>query len=290
MSDRRRSRRAGARPASGPEADSSPPASRGNAARRRLVAGLFVAAILAPIPAWVRDGGERVRSIRSYARCDLEEARARAWGADWTRRVAEIRAALPEDAWWRAVEGRADSGSALWLRFDLAPRRARLAGRLEGGRFAPAGDERIAGAAAAFLTGADGAAPVAVDLESLARRVPRRPVGREEPQLPGWLDDPPENARVAGPVEARGWCQERGGYPCATVRLYVDGVPVEPGLVVRFPRPDVEAAVPGIGPCGRAGWRVRVEVPSGEHDLVVDLVTEDGRWRRVPARRIAVTS
>ena len=100
-----------------------------------------------------------------------------------------------------------------------------------------------------------------------------------------------DGARVASPVTLSGWCQEPGSRPCSSVLVIVDGVR-RPERVERFPRPDVAAAVPGIGDCQTAGWRLTATfgaTESGEHSAVVFFLTADGRFRRLGPARFTVT-
>ena len=115
--------------------------------------------------------------------------------------------------------------------------------------------------------------------------------GNEE-DIPGWIDAPAEDATVAGRVVVTGWCQEKGKGPCAAIRVWLDGVEVDAARIERFPRPDVQAAVPGIGDCSRAGWRTAFEAGAltpGRHCVAAALVGESGSHRRVGPWSFEVT-
>ena len=109
--------------------------------------------------------------------------------------------------------------------------------------------------------------------------------GPQDVEIPGWMDEPAEGATAAGRVVVGGWCQERGGRPCAAIRVWVDGREVDAARVERYARPDVQAAVPGIGDCSRAGWRLRFapgDLAPGPHCVAAALID---RGRPPPARR-----
>jgi hypothetical protein len=62
---------------------------------------------------------------------DAVAARARVFGEDWVRAIDGIRRAVPEDASYSLVSaGREWEGEAFFVRFELAPRRARALGSL----------------------------------------------------------------------------------------------------------------------------------------------------------------
>jgi hypothetical protein len=60
-----------------------------------------------------------------WAKLDSAEARRRTFGAAYTDAIDAIRRALPDDSWYLVVspEPADASGWALWVRYDLAPRR-----------------------------------------------------------------------------------------------------------------------------------------------------------------------
>ena len=106
------------------------------------------------------------------------------------------------------------------------------------------------------------------------------------------MDAPGEGARAAGRVTVEGWCQERGGPPCAAIRVWVDGRELDSARVERFPRPDVCASVAGMGDCTRAGWRLSLapgEAGPGSHCVAAALIAGGGRFRRVGPWAFTVT-
>jgi len=70
-----------------------------------------------------------------WAKLDSSEARRRSFGAAYTSAVDGIRRALPEDSWYLLVspERTEADGWALWVRYDLAPRRPVLIQARAGG-------------------------------------------------------------------------------------------------------------------------------------------------------------
>jgi hypothetical protein len=59
------------------------------------------------------------------------EGRARIFGPAYTDAIEEIRRAIPKDAAYLLVDAGGKTGSAYWVRFDLAPRRPILLGTPE---------------------------------------------------------------------------------------------------------------------------------------------------------------
>jgi hypothetical protein len=76
------------------------------------------------------------------------------------------------------------------------------------------------------------------------------------------------------------------------VEFRVDGVAVAPERLVRTPRPDVQAAVAGIGDASRAGYEALLPagaLPQGAH--VLEVVFETSEKRRVyPPRTFTVAA
>lgn len=113
--------------------------------------------------------------------------------------------------------------------------------------------------------------------------------GREDGSLPGSIDEPRQGATVVGPLRAKGWARAPG--EDLDVRLYVDGA-IAGTRLRRVPRPEVQAAIPSLGDCSRAGWESVIDFPTrdgspGEHELTAVFFTRDGRFRSYPVRHIA---
>ncbi len=103
----------------------------------------------------------------------------------------------------------------------------------------------------------------------------------DDDSIPGWIDVPIEGQRVSGRLEASGWARSPRGP--VEVRAAISPEGLVP-LVERFPRPDIQQALPELGDCSEAGWRIGVEKPvSGalEHILLLELRAPDGHVRRL---------
>jgi hypothetical protein len=104
--------------------------------------------------------------------------------------------------------------------------------------------------------------------------------------LTGSVDEPAEDGTVRGTLVVRGWARIPG--EDLSVTVLVDGEARSVLASERHARPDVAAAVPGIGDCAGAGWAVRIAFdPSddGAHEVVAVFHAKDGRERRYAPRR-----
>lgn len=218
----------------------------------------------------------------------FDEARVRVFGEAYVARIAEIRGRIPEDAAYLLVDAAGGTDGDNRVRHDLAPRRPILLGSMTGWRreFPPG---RPSGVPNAVVIARKSGPPDLFSTDAFLGSEAVDP-GREDDSIPASIDAPADGARVARSVTMSGWCQERGGRPCASILVLVDGTPLRTG-VERFPRPDVAAAVDGIGDCATAGWRAAVafdESEAGEHTVVVFFRTADGRFRRLGPVRFTV--
>ncbi|HYX25358.1 MAG TPA: hypothetical protein VFC23_14480 [Thermoanaerobaculia bacterium] len=105
--------------------------SRAGSLFRASILALFAASLLVAMPPAGRNA--RVRIVQAASRLgeDSRQARRRALGAAWVDAEAAIRRAIPADGEYLLVDGGAErQGATLFLRYQLAPRRARFAGRL----------------------------------------------------------------------------------------------------------------------------------------------------------------
>lgn len=176
-------------------------------------------------------------------------------------------------------------GAAIEIRSPSAVRRAELAaGRNEPiSLFAtPDSSERLFA-----VTALKGRA--ILDAFRIVARDSRRPVYRVDDSIPVGFDEPVEGARVALPLRARGWSQEKGGGRVDPVEFRFDGLLVADATVTRFPRPDVAEVIPTIGDAREAGWEAVLapRVGPGRHVLTVTFQAGDRR-RVYPARTIEI--
>lgn len=252
-------------------------------------AAVVAALALATAPAQVRTAIGRLKeSPRGIARSE-EAARRERYGDAYASVVAQMQRRVPSEGAY-AIAGELWPGDIKHsLRCDLAPRTPILLLPASCGdwfvdrTFAPVPD-------LAILVSAEGT-PSVVETRSLLTSLWSGLTGQEA-EIPGWIDEPAEGRTVSGAVVVGGWCQERGGNPCAAVRVWVDGREVDAARITRFPRPDVQAAVPGIGDCSRAGWRVSLgpgDLAPGRHCVAAALIADGGRYRRVGPWAFTVT-
>lgn len=253
-----------------------------------LPAVVVAALALTAAPAQVRKAVAWLKeSPRGIAR-SAEAARRELSGDAYAAAVAEMeRRVPPGGAYAIAGDERADVKHA--LRCDLAPRTPIL---LRSDRCGSWVVERTFARVPdlAVLVPAEGT-PRVVETRTLLSSL-WSGLSSEEVEVPGWIDAPSEGVSVAGRIVVGGWCQERGGTPCAAIRLWVDGREVDAVRIERFPRRDVEAAVPGIGDCSRAGWRAAFEpgeLAPGRHCVAAALIGAGGRHRRVGPWSFTVT-
>jgi hypothetical protein len=254
-----------------------------------LPAAVVAALALAAAPSQVRTAVELLKeSPRGMAR-SAEAARREVVGGDYAAVIAEMERRVPPGGAYAIAGDDARTDIKHAVRCDLAPRTPILMrpdncrGWLVDRSFAPVPD-------LAVFVSADGT-PRVVETRTLLSSLWSGLAGKEV-EIPGWIDAPAEGAHVAGSVVVAGWCQERGGTPCAAVRLWVDGREVDAARIERFPRRDVEAAVPGIGDCSRAGWRVTYapgDLAPGSHCVAAALIGTGGRNRRVGPWTFTVT-
>lgn len=97
-----------------------------------LVLALFAAFLVESLPPALDFAEEQIKLARRHRHETSLQERQRFWGANYTARIEQIRRAIPEDGVYLMVNGDpVDQGAPIWVRFDLAPRRALLLGRDE---------------------------------------------------------------------------------------------------------------------------------------------------------------
>ena len=98
---------------------------------RVAVLALFAASLLVAAERAARSSWTRIAQAASQFGVDSLQARRQALGASWVAAEGEIARAIPADGDYLLVDGGEErQGATLFLRYQLAPRRARLAGRL----------------------------------------------------------------------------------------------------------------------------------------------------------------
>jgi len=94
-----------------------------------MVFALFALGLTASLAWSVARSARRIETAFVYAGESALQERSREQGAPYARRIEEIRRAIPRDGVYALVDGDgAELGGAVWVRFDLEPRRAVLLG------------------------------------------------------------------------------------------------------------------------------------------------------------------
>lgn len=96
-----------------------------------LALGLFAAYLAVAVPWALFKSAQSGRlALRVAGETPLEE-RSRTYGPDYARAIEEIRRTIPRDGAYLLVNGDPrEEGGPLWVKFDLAPRRAVFLGKL----------------------------------------------------------------------------------------------------------------------------------------------------------------
>jgi hypothetical protein len=90
-----------------------------------VVLALFAAGLTVSLGWSAAKSARRIEKAFLYAGESTLQERSREFGAPYARRVEEIRRAIPRDGAYALVDGdNTELGGALWVRFDLEPRRA----------------------------------------------------------------------------------------------------------------------------------------------------------------------
>jgi hypothetical protein len=98
---------------------------------RALALALFAAALVLAVPEAAEIAGKRIVLAVSRLGEDSHQARRRFLGPDYVAAVDEIRRVIPPGGEYLLADGGTErQGAAVFLRYELAPRRARFVGRL----------------------------------------------------------------------------------------------------------------------------------------------------------------
>ncbi len=254
-------------------------------ARRTASLALVAGLVVVSAPGALRHTWHRLAEVWTLRGENVADARRRAYGEAYWNRIEALRAEIPKDGAYVLSKDAVAEGSGYWIRFDLAPRKPILvAPKTSRELHAPPEN------APPFVVSVRGPQrlPVLLDAGTFWGGAPVLPAELEDTGIPANIDEPAEGSRLRGPLVVQGWCQEPGGRPCAEVRILLDAE-FRSVNVERFPRPDVEAVVPGIGSCATAGYRAALrDVERGGHVLWVVFRTGDGRYRPFGPRTFTV--
>jgi len=96
---------------------------------RKLVLAFFLAGLTVSVGWTAGKSARRLQKAFLYAGESALAERSRAFGAPYARKIEEIRRLIQDDGVYGLADGDGNGndleiGSALWVRFDLAPRRA----------------------------------------------------------------------------------------------------------------------------------------------------------------------
>ncbi len=249
---------------------------------RRAVTVLLVAHSLMAVLILARNFSWKFVEARGYWKDDEAAARRRLYGDEYAAGLERAIEAVPRSGSYRLVDGSGSAGDGVFIRWELAPRRALLSGdprEIE----APIPGE-VVRTASATVVARPGKPPQVLHPELSEGRAPAGMEGPGDEGIPAAVDKPRAGDPAVSDLRVEGWCQERGGRPCEAVRFFVDGEEVLPRTFERYARPDVERAVEGIGDASRAGYRAQLPIPAATlpaRSLSVLFVTPDGRWRIV---------
>jgi hypothetical protein len=258
---------------------------------RLLQVLVFVSCLLGCLPS-LREAHGRIALLWNTRAESILGARSRIYGTEYSARIQEIKELIPptEDYFLAYVVN--GDGADYWVRYDLAPRRVRLLGTIEGNIRLLSPGVRAEWPRYVIVAAPWNRPPnVFLSVDYLSAETTFLE-GTEDNSIPASIDVPADGATANTRVTVQGWCQERGGHPCSNIQILLDGLPIASNRIERFPRRDVEAAVPGIGDCSLAGYRVTIELalpdPS-RHALVVIFQTSDNRYRVLGPRVFGAT-
>jgi hypothetical protein len=149
--------------------------SRASRALATLAVAAFLGFLAVAIPvALARSAGESRAALRFAGETALQR-RTRVFGASYADAIEALRIAIPRDASYLLFNGDdREEGGPLWVRFDLAPRRAVFLGRLSDAGSAPRIKRRAPRAARwAVIAYGPYRAPVLLERHEFLRRLPQ---------------------------------------------------------------------------------------------------------------------
>lgn len=99
---------------------------------RALTLALFAVSLLVGLGLGIYNSGQRFLGTFGYWGEDAAASRRRVMGEGWVETIAVLRRAIPRDGEYFLVDGGGfRDGGAYFVRYDLAPRRARYLGDLD---------------------------------------------------------------------------------------------------------------------------------------------------------------
>jgi hypothetical protein len=262
--------------------------SRGPLATVVLV--VLVIASVVSVPRMLYQAAWRLASGLKHFSEEPLVARRRVFGARYADAVERIAKAIPKDGEYLLADRSHEPGQPNWIRYDLAPRRARYLGRVSGERLVVAKEGLPKSRPPFVVISVDSEqAPELIESDQFFKTTRAFEPGRSDDLIPASIDRPRSGTEVAGELVVGGWCQERGERPCSEIQILIDDEVRRPAQFERHPRPDVQAALPEMGSCERAGYRARFAMQAGEtgeHRLSVYFLTADGRFRRLDVEKL----
>ncbi len=242
----------------------------------------MLAALLSVVPTWVRAViGARETVLWSKQRpLAIQVADER--GPGFQEAVTKIREIVPPEGAYLVLVDPFGPGSlsAIALRQALLPRKPVLFKRFEELPGKPS--ERLL---ATVVIESDDSGPIVTGEVPLFEPLCPGSLGVEYDSLAASVDSLTFDR--LGTIRIRGWCQGDGAVRCDVAAVLVDGTTAPVLQISREPRPDVEAALPRVGSCGRAGYRLTVAQRVADRStssVAVVFRTADGRWRKYPER------
>ena len=248
-----------------------------------LLSGVaLAAAFLVVAPGWLTAILEARKQLRSARRESFEGRIGRERGPGFLEAVEKVRTAVPPEGSYIVEADPYGKGSltAIALRHAVLPRKPILLQRYTELKGEPAVKPKVT-----VFVEDDETPPVVLEWTGLVERFDPATFGTRDDSILGSVDE--VVFRPDGSVWVRGWCQGDGAVRCDIGAVLVNGRPAPLPEVTRDPRADVEAALPRVGPCPRAGYRFTLPrgIATGEVVSVqVVFRTEDARWRVYPER------
>ena len=260
--------------------------------RGPLATAVLVALILAGLVSAPRVLLQAARKLASGVEHFSEGplvARRRVFGAAYADAVERIAKAIPKGGEYLLADKSHEPGQANWIRYDLAPRRARSLGRLTGLRLTiPKEGLRNSRPPFVVISVDSNQAPELLESDRFFKRTRTLDLGRNDDGIPGSIDRPRSGSEVVGELVVEGWCQERGGRPCAGILILIDDEERPSIHFQRQARPDVQAVLPEMGACDRAGYRAHFAIQPAdarEHRISIYFRSDDGRFRRLDVEK-----